>query len=89
VRLASAAQGSVRLTTRENGQDIVRSFGSTDRIALPPNIPHLFEFLTDTVMAEWWESPFEARYYKPYRERVDQNFREMSREMSAQVTPSL
>ena len=68
----------MRLTTRENGEDVVRTFGSTERIALPPNIPHLFEFLTDTVMAEWWEHPFEARYYKPYRERVDQSFREAS-----------
>lgn len=74
----------MRLTTRENGEDVVRTFGSTDRIALPPNIPHLFEFLTDTVMAEWWANPFEARYYKPYRERVDHNFREMS----AKLAPS-
>ena len=68
----------MRLTTRENGADVVRTFGSTERIAGPPNSPHLFEFLTDTVMAEWWEHPFEARYYKPYRERVDQSFRDAS-----------
>jgi hypothetical protein len=63
--------GLVRLTTREGGKDVVRSYGSGDKIVIPPNIPHLFEFVNDTVMAEWWTGPFEARYYRPYRQRVD------------------
>jgi hypothetical protein len=67
--------GRVRLTTREAGRDVVRTFGGGELIVIPPNIPHLFEFLEETVMAEWWKGPFAARYYAPYRKRVDEAMR--------------
>ncbi|KAJ1628501.1 hypothetical protein T492DRAFT_1017840 [Pavlovales sp. CCMP2436] len=67
--------GKVRLTTREAGRDVVRDFGDGDLIKIPPNIPHLFEFIEETVMVEWWQGPFAAKYYEPYRKRVDEAMR--------------
>ena len=43
-------------------------------IIMPPDVPHLFEALTDTVMLEWWDGPFEASYYQPYRRLVEKQF---------------
>lgn len=64
-------RGLVQVTTRESGKDVMRTYTSGDRILIPPNIPHMFTFVNDTVMAEWWAGPFEARYYRPYRSQVD------------------
>ncbi len=49
-----------------------REYGPGSLIEIPANVPHIFEFINDTVMAEWWpDAAFEARYYKPYRAKVD------------------
>jgi len=45
-------------------------------VVLKPHVPHLFNFLEDTVMIEWWDGPFEAWFYKPYRDIIDEQFRE-------------
>lgn len=38
-------------------------------------MPHIFHFLEETVMAEWWEpEPFRAWFYTPYRRLVEQSF---------------
>lgn len=64
--------GRVAVTTRERGRDVRREYGSGSLIEIPANVPHIFDFLNDTVMAEWWpDASFEARYYRPYRRRVD------------------
>ena len=40
----------------------------------------IFPLLNDTVMAEWWDGAFEARYYRPYRKGVDRALREMQQD---------
>lgn len=40
-------------------------------LVIPPEVPHLFRFDEDTVMLEWWDGPFEATYYEPYRAIVE------------------
>jgi hypothetical protein len=42
------------------------------------HVPHLFEFVEDTLMTETWrhprthtQCPFEVWYYRPFRDRVD------------------
>ena len=40
-------------------------------MVIPRHVPHIFRFVNDTVMAEWWAGSFEARYYRPYRTLVD------------------
>jgi len=47
-----------------------REYGPNEYIEIPPYVPHLFEFVDDTVMAEWWDGPFEAWFYEPYRKIV-------------------
>ena len=67
--------GRVRVTTRERGRDVARTYGAGALIEIPPNVPHLFAALDETsVMAEWWggDGAFETRYYRPYRRRVDE-----------------
>jgi len=41
--------------------------------------PHLFESVTDSVVLEWWNGPFEAKYYRPYRKLVEKWIKEHSR----------
>ncbi|KAK9856847.1 hypothetical protein WJX84_008135 [Apatococcus fuscideae] len=53
-----------------SGQELVREYGANDFILIPPRIPHIFEFLEENYMVEWWDCPFEAWYYKPYRDRI-------------------
>jgi hypothetical protein len=63
---------------------ILKADGSTqktlysdhDYIAIPAYTPHIFEFITDTVLAEWWDGagPFHAWYYEPYRSIVEASF---------------
>lgn len=36
---------------------------------------HLFHFKTDTLMIEWWDGEFEAKYYKPYRDIVEESLK--------------
>jgi hypothetical protein len=45
-----------------------------DYIHIPAYTPHVFEFVTDTIMAEWWDGPFHAWYYEPYRNIVQASF---------------
>lgn len=71
--------GRIRVTTRERGRDVVREYGPGDSLAIPAHVPHMFEFLEDAALIEYWDGPFEARYYRPYRERVDALLRAMHR----------
>jgi len=42
-------------------------YGENQYLCIPPFTPHLFHFLEDTVIAEWWDGPFHAWFYEPYR----------------------
>ena len=66
-------EGRVRVTLRRRGRDVQREYGGGEFVAIPANVPHIFEFLNRTVMAEWWDGDgyFETRFYTPYRQRVD------------------
>lgn len=63
--------GSVQVTTREHGVDINRTYTAPAFITIPAHVPHIFRSLDATVMAEWWDDAFEARYFRPYRDVVD------------------
>ncbi|MFA4941888.1 MAG: hypothetical protein WC582_04870 [Patescibacteria group bacterium] len=67
-------KGKFRLTMRKGNKDIVSIKGENEFIEIPPNTPHLFEAITDTVMLEWWSGPFEVGYYEPYRKFVEEQF---------------
>lgn len=49
--------------------------GPNQYVVLNPHVPHLFNFIEDTVMIEWWDGPFEAWFYKPYRDIIDEQFK--------------
>lgn len=68
--------GKLELWTREGDADVKRIYGPHSFITIPPHTPHLFNFLEDTVLAEWRDGPFEAWYYKPYRDLIEQNFKQ-------------
>lgn len=67
-------KGKVKITLRQNDKNVVIHKGANELIIIPPNVPHLFEFLTETVMIEWWGGSFEVKYYKPYRKFVEKQF---------------
>merc|ERR1711879_784539 len=72
-------KGKVRVWVRdlENNCDVKKVYVANDFISISPGEPHIFEFLEDTVMAEWWEPmPFKAWFYRPYRELVDKKIKE-------------
>lgn len=69
-------EGSVEVWFLEtNGTTIKQKYGAYQYICVPPYTPHVFHFLQDSVMSEWWEpEPFEAYFYTPYRQVVEQSF---------------
>jgi mannose-6-phosphate isomerase-like protein (cupin superfamily) len=70
--------GKMEITLRQNEEDKVIVKGPNEFIEIPPNTPHLFKSLTDTVMLEWWDGPFEATYYEPYRKQVEEQLNRMN-----------
>jgi hypothetical protein len=67
--------GKVRVwIMNENGITEKTDYGPNQYIAIPPYVPHIFEFLEDTVIAEWWDRPFHAWFYQPYRRIVQESF---------------
>ncbi len=70
--------GKLELWLRKDGKDVKTMHGPNSFITIPPGIPHLFNFLEDTVMAEWWDTAFKAWYYKPYRDIIDAQSRKMT-----------
>mmetsp|Transcript_3185 Transcript_3185/g.7311 ORF Transcript_3185/g.7311 Transcript_3185/m.7311 type:complete len:253 (-) Transcript_3185:1537-2295(-) len=78
--------GSVQVWTLEkDGSTKKTIYGPKQYIEIPPYVPHVFNFLEDTVIAEWWEgrdgttSNFRAWFYKPYRCIVDESFTSSTR----------
>ena len=64
-------KGKFHLTLRKGGKDIVAEKGPNEFISIPPNTPHLFKALSDSVMLEWWGGKFECKYYPPYRKFIE------------------
>jgi hypothetical protein len=61
-----------RMTKQGTQKTIHQSF---EYIRISPFVPHIFHFLDDTIMAEWWEPQgFYAWFYKPYRTLVEESF---------------
>jgi len=74
-------KGEFELTLRQDGKDGVLKKGANELIVIPPNVPHLFRSLTDTVMIEWWDGTFEVQYYEPYRKLIEEQFRQPENEV--------
>jgi len=66
--------GEFEITLRQDDKDVVVKKGANELIVIPPDTPHLFRCLTDSVMMEWWDGPFEVEYYEPYRKQVEEQF---------------
>jgi hypothetical protein len=68
-------------TKRLSIQDFTtkRIYNAMEYVSIPPYTPHIFEFLGDTIMAEWWDGPFYAWLYRPYRSIVERSSEEFSK----------
>lgn len=54
---------------------MVREYsGDYDVIAIPPRVPHLFEFVEENYMIEWWACDFHAWFFRPYRDMIQKSF---------------
>jgi hypothetical protein len=62
--------GRAELLTLEGGKHVWCILTANDAIAIAPYVPHLFVFREDTVMMEWWDGPFSAWYYTPFRNMI-------------------
>jgi len=65
--------GKVEVWFKIDGKDEKTIYEKNSFIEIPPGTPHLFNFLEETFMAEWWDGDFEAWYYRPYREIIENN----------------
>ncbi|PNW70996.1 hypothetical protein CHLRE_17g742050v5 [Chlamydomonas reinhardtii] len=66
-------QGRTRLRMLDphTGSEVVQEYGANDFIVIPARTPHMFEFLEDNYLLEWWDDTFKAWYYKPYRSMIE------------------
>ena len=67
--------GEVELWLCYDGVTEKKKIGPNQYIIINPHIPHLFKFLKDTIMIEWWDGPFEAWFYSPYRNIINKEFK--------------
>lgn len=78
--LHKVTQYDVLLTGRARLKVLDPSSGREEIVELVPNVlvgippyrPHVFEFLEDCSMLEWWDGAFEAFYYTPYRKEISE-----------------
>lgn len=68
--------GKILITERENlnsdrERDKNTVVNENELIVIDKEVPHLFLSLTDSIVVEWWEKKFDAKYYKKYRDIVD------------------
>lgn len=63
--------GQIEIWYRIDGKDVKKVYGAHEFLEIPPGVPHLFNFVEDTLMAEWWDGPFETWYFRPYRDIIE------------------
>lgn len=64
--------GRAELRTRgAGGEERTDTVSAGQHLVLLPHVPHIFTFTEDTVMVEWWEGDFEAWFWRPWRELVE------------------
>ena len=64
------------------GNEVLYRYNAKELFDVPADTAHIFRFDHDTVMAEWWDCPYHAYNYVPYRRRVDRNNREQLQQMA-------
>ncbi|KKS00035.1 MAG: hypothetical protein UU49_C0001G0035 [Candidatus Magasanikbacteria bacterium GW2011_GWC2_41_17] len=64
-------KGKIKLTLRQKNKDVSKQYGPNKLIIIPPNTPHLYKFITDTVIVEWLAGHYRAQYYEPYRKIIN------------------
>eukprot|EP01102_Stenamoeba_stenopodia_P020198 TRINITY_DN7796_c0_g1_i1.p1 TRINITY_DN7796_c0_g1~~TRINITY_DN7796_c0_g1_i1.p1 ORF type:complete len:161 (-),score=22.89 TRINITY_DN7796_c0_g1_i1:100-549(-) len=52
-------------------------YGPNSLIDVPPHTPHLFNFLEESVIAEWWGGDYRAWFYRPYRSIVEETTKKL------------
>ena len=68
-------------TPGPDGRTQKTQYGPKDYVEVAPYVPHVYNYVEDTIMAEWWESTgsgegshFKHWFYAPYRRIVDVSF---------------
>ena len=63
--------GGFEITMRKRKKNVKICAGKNQLVIIPKKTPHLFKATKDSIMIEWWDGPFEAKYYRPYRKIVE------------------
>lgn len=63
----------VWLLTNHGTDKVIHSATSESSFVIPPYTPHILHFLSDSVLAEWWDQAVDTQcwFYHPYRRIVD------------------
>jgi len=62
--------GAAAVRRLDETSDWERTYSPGRGFSIRARVPHLFYFPKDTAMLEWWDGPFSAEYYEPYRKIV-------------------
>ena len=65
--------GKWKITMRKGRRNESMLKGPNTLVRIPPKTPHLYKCLADSFMIEWWDGPFEANYYWPYRKIIEKS----------------
>lgn len=68
-------KGKFEIWTIEGEKIVKRRYKENDFFVINKNTPHLFKCLEESIMLEWWDGPFEAEYYQPFRKFVEEQFK--------------
>jgi quercetin dioxygenase-like cupin family protein len=68
-------KGDMEVWEQRGATVVKKVYHANELIVIPPNIPHLFKSLTDSVMIELWVGEFDVKYYRPFRDLVDAQFK--------------
>jgi len=72
VEVRERSIGFIKMT---DGPEAFRLENAGHSFCVYAGYAHLFHFRADTLMIEWWDGEFEAKYYKPYRDIVDESLK--------------
>lgn len=59
-----------------------------DVLVTPAGMAHIFEAVDDGVLLEWWDCPYAAWHFAPFRARVEERAAEMARAEGAARGPA-
>ena len=68
-------RGKIEWRERTGNLENLRVLEEGDAISIQSGKPHMFTSLEDSLVLEWLEGSFEKKYYKPYRDLIEERMK--------------